>query len=834
MANGNGTKYRHFILSGTAETQAYRSRGGGNRPEIPERNRAQHARKLQGQMNEVRTAAESARQAQQEAGMEESLGIQVEFESFPDIELAFESLARERSGIELQNLRHEDQKTYATVFVPDGKLDHFERLIHNYLIEKRDKNGKPIDNRKLIDTIREIRVASLRSLWTDALETFPTVDEKQFWWEVWLPTRGNQEATAEAFSERVESLGMRVAQGSLMFPERTVLLVQASLEQMQRSMVVLNNIAELRRAKETAEFFDVMPIDEQRAWVDDLLTRTRYPSEEENVPYVCLLDTGVNRGHPLLTPALAAEDLHTVDPAWGVDDTHGHGTQMAGLALTGDLTELLAGSDPVELNHRLESAKLLPHDGANEEDSRHHGYLTKEAVARPEITAPLRHRVFSMAITARDNRDRGKPSAWSAALDSLAADVDGNGANPRLLIVSAGNVDDLNAWSRYPHSNDSDEIHDPAQAWNALTVGAYTNLARITDSDATGYTPIAPAGGLSPYSTTSLTWQKHWPLKPDVVFEGGNVAKDSLSASWMRSLSLLTTDHESTSRIFTTARATSAATALASRFAAQIMAVYPNLRPETLRALIVHSAEWTTGMKRTFMPAHGNWSKNDYLRLVRRCGFGVPDLDRALWTVANSLTMVIEESLQPFKQGMSSEAVFRDMHFHHLPWPIDILEGLGETEVEMRVTLSYFIEPNPSQRGVNSRYRYGSHGLRFDVKRPLETTSSFRRRVNAAAEAADNGSSQTDYDSPWLIGVQGRHRGSIHGDIWRGTAADLASQGVIAVYPAAGWWKTRTKLERFDQSARYSLVVSIRSPEVKVDLYAAVANQVTAEVHVEI
>ena len=785
-------------------------------------------------MNEVRTAAESARQAQQEAGMEESLGIQVEFESFPDIELAFESLARERSGIELQNLRHEDQKTYATVFVPDGKLDHFERLIHNYLIEKRDKNGKPIDNRKLIDTIREIRVASLRSLWTDALETFPTVDEKQFWWEVWLPTRGNQEATAEAFSERVESLGMRVAQGSLMFPERTVLLVQASLEQMQRSMVVLNNIAELRRAKETAEFFDVMPIDEQRAWVDDLLTRTRYPSEEENVPYVCLLDTGVNRGHPLLTPALAAEDLHTVDPAWGVDDTHGHGTQMAGLALTGDLTELLTGSDPVELNHRLESAKLLPHDGANEEDSRHHGYLTKEAVARPEITAPLRHRVFSMAITARDNRDRGKPSAWSAALDSLAADVDGYGAYPRLLIVSAGNVDDLNAWSRYPHSNDSDGLHDPAQAWNALTVGAYTNLDQIDGTDTIGYTPVAPAGGLSPFSTTSLIWKPYWPLKPDVVFEGGNAAQDSLGAVSMPSLSLLTTDHQPTSRIFTTARATSAATALASRFAAQIMAVYPNLRPETLRALIVHSAEWTTGMKRTFMPAHGNWSKNDYLRLVRRCGFGVPDLDRALWTVANSLTMVIEESLQPFKQGMSSEAVFRDMHFHHLPWPIDILEGLGETEVEMRVTLSYFIEPNPSQRGVNSRYRYGSHGLRFDVKRPLETTSSFRRRVNAAAEAADNGSSQTDYDSPWLIGVQGRHRGSIHGDIWRGTAADLASQGVIAVYPAAGWWKTRTKLERFDQSARYSLVVSIRSPEVKVDLYAAVANQVAPEIQVEI
>ena len=55
------------------------------------------------------------------------------------------------------------------------------------------------------------------------------------------------------------------------------------------------------------------------------------------------------------------------------------------------------------------------------------------------------------------------------------------------------------------------------------------------------------------------------------------------------------------------------------------------------------------------------------------------------------------------------------MHLHDLPWPRDVLEDLGETPVEMRVTLSYFIEPNPSRRGHRSRYRYESHGLRFDV-----------------------------------------------------------------------------------------------------------------------
>ena len=439
-----------------------------------------------------------------------------------------------------------------------------------------------------------------------------------------------------------------------------------------------------------------------------------------------------------------------------------------------------------------------------------------------------------MAITARDNRDRGKPSAWSATLDSLAADVGGYGEHPRLLVVSAGNVRNAGAWANYPDSNDTDEIHDPGQAWNVLTVGAYTNLARITETDAMGYTSIAPAGGLSPFSTTSLTWQRHWPLKPDVVFEGGNVANSPLGAIPMPSLSLLTTNHQSTNRLFTTAHATSSAAALASRFAAQIMAGYPDLWPETIRALIVHSAEWTDTMMGTFMPAHRDWLKSDYLKIVRRCGFGVPDLERALWSVANSLTMVVQGSLQPFKREGSKDPVTRDMHLHGLPWPSDVLESLGETEVEMRVTLSYFIEPNPSQRGVNSKYRYPSHGLRFDVRRPTETTRAFLSRINAAARDEEAGTFHSSGDDPrWLIGPRNRHKGSLHGDIWRGSAAELATRGVIGVYPAAGWWKTRHKLERFNQLARYALIVSIKAPEVDVDLYTPVANQVAAEVQVE-
>ena len=812
-------RYRHFILEDVTETEDYVSpQQRGSRPNIPERNRVKHGAFLQRQIADIR---------QKTAEGLEGLGLQLEFESFPGIELAFESLTRERSGIELLNVRREGNLIRATVFVPEGKLKHFEDLIRDYLAEKRDRIGRARDNRRLLDAIQHIRSATIKALWTDT-RVFPTQPNDEFWWEVWIriPFRQEWHEAVSSFRECAEASDIVVARGHVVFPERCVLLVKSSVIQMQTSMLFLNHIAELRRAKDTAEFFDSMTISEQQEWLDDLLNRTSFVNEAQRVPYVCLLDTGVNRGHPLLASAIAPDDIHTVDPNWGTNDSNGHGTEMAGLALMGDLKDAISDSQMMRVEHRLESVKLLPKDGATGTDPDHHGYLTREAAARAEITAPFRRRVLGIAVTTRDNRDRGTPSAWSATLDALASDVSGQAGTPRLIVVSAGNTDPI-GWLDYPNSNDTDAIHDPAQAWNVLTVGAYTDLVHMTEPDATRYVAIAPVGGLSPFSTTSLTWHRELPLKPDIVLEGGNSARDSLGPVQMPSLSLLTTHSRPAEKLFSTTNATSAATALASRMAAQIMVEYPEFWPETTRALIVHSAEWTDAMKRTYLPP--NPAKRDYQNLLRRCGFGVPDVTRALWTARNSLTMVLQNSLTPFKKEKGKAPSNREMHVHQLPWPQDVLEELGETTVEMRVTLSYFIQPNPSRRG-RSRYRYESHGLRFEVKRPFESLGAFQARINAAARSGNAGSGSTEDDPFWLIGKQGRNRGSLHGDIWRGSAADLASRGCMAVYPSVGWWRSRPGLKQHNRVARYSLVVSIRGPETDVDLYAEVANQIAVEI----
>ena len=90
-----------------------------------------------------------------------------------------------------------------------------------------------------------------------------------------------------------------------------------------------------------------------------------------------------------------------------------------------------------------------------------------------------------MAVTATDTIDRGRPSSWSGRLDQLTSGVDDN--NKRLFIVCAGNVTDKDIASRYPDAQLSDSIHDPAQSWNALTVGAYTEIDKIKDKSLQGF-----------------------------------------------------------------------------------------------------------------------------------------------------------------------------------------------------------------------------------------------------------------------------------------------------------------------------------------------------------
>ena len=84
-----------------------------------------------------------------------------------------------------------------------------------------------------------------------------------------------------------------------------------------------------------------MAVDEQQQWLDTMLAHAQFPDTGDEIPRICLLDSGVNRG-TLLAPLLDEPDMHTVEPVWGTDDTANHGTGLAGLAAFGDITVLIS------------------------------------------------------------------------------------------------------------------------------------------------------------------------------------------------------------------------------------------------------------------------------------------------------------------------------------------------------------------------------------------------------------------------------------------------------------------------------------------------------------
>ena len=303
----------------------------------------------------------------------------------------------------------------------------------------------------------------------------------------------------------IARLGARPAEREqrLYFPEHVVLPVLADRATIELMLFARLSIVELRRASDSPAFFlDDIDRDEQRDVCEELSERAEWPGMD--VPAVCLLDTGVNRAHILIEPALAEADMAAVRAEWGVaDSAHGHGTGMAGLALFGDLAPHLAGVDVPSLGHRLESVKILPPDGFEPTEERLYGAYTKQAVALPETERPDRRRVYCLAVTNED-RTGNRPTTWSAAIDQEAAGVTevGERVPPRLFVVSAGNAPNEITRDRIADP-DTLEIEDPAQAWNAITVGGYTDRINIQEPEFKDYSPYAMAGDISPYTRTS-------------------------------------------------------------------------------------------------------------------------------------------------------------------------------------------------------------------------------------------------------------------------------------------------------------------------------------------
>lgn len=744
--------------------------------------------------------------------------VVLEFQGESQYDLVTKSLETPTQGLTLLNVREDEakHKLYATVRVEDEKaLEKLERKIESYRTQTTPK-GNP-KNRPLVETISDISLARLRAFWTDRDDLFPQEGSQKIWWEIWLL---DEQGAVEKLRGKTQLLNINASDRELRLVDRMIVLVEASATELESLLERCHEVSEVRRAIEIAPFFSLQSdfIYDQLEQIGDIVSGSNY----SNV-FITILDTGVNRGHILLSPFIQTTDILTCNIAWNTNDHHGHGTEMAGISLYGDLSPLLSSPQAVTVEHALESVKILAPQGQTPTPPDLYGAVTIQAAAIANNHDGDRRRMFCMPVTDRLTIDRGKPSSWSAAVDEICFGK--HTGKPQLFLISAGNMQQPGR--NYIDDNIAESIHDPGQAWNAITVGAYTEKQTIVEAAFSGWEPVAQEGMLCPSSTTSNVWINSWPLKPEIVFEGGNMAATpGVEHDFDSGLSLITTGHQG-NRPLTETGETSAAVAQAGRFAAMLQATNPNMWPETVRALMVHSASWTPAMLNICPGFPDDCSKtgtNSIRTLIRSYGYGVPDLTKARYSATDSLTMIIEQEFEPYIEKEDGKQA-RQINYHVLPWPLQALQDIGNDNVQFRVTLSYFIEPNPARRDRQPKHLYRSFGLRFAVKSPLETRVNFKRRLNGAREDGEVPEYASDAKH-WLIGDQ-RWSGSIHSDIWSGTGVELAECGLLAVYPVNGWWKDKfDRLPEEHRRVRYSLVLSIQTPRQDIDIYTPVLNEI--------
>jgi hypothetical protein len=818
----------HIVLTNAPESIQFTSKSSrGPKPNYPERDRISHGEWLQNRFEQIWQDSVNITEVRRAASVPSRNGVYVEFAGQPGGPLKTQSLEDTRSGIRLLNIREKEVNgqnvNLATVYIPSEKRRVFLKKFREYT---QSETPKP-KNHDLVAGIEQMRKALLDSFWVDPFETLPR--EAPMWCEIWLrlDEPGNSGTLLENFFAICELLDINYKNQHIGFPERLVTIAQANQQQLGELIESFDFIAEIRKAQEPETFWTSQYNAEQADWVEDLLSRLQI-NEGSNV-CITVLDTGVNNGHPLLNPVLADKDCHTVMPEWNANDRRGHGTLMAGICTYGNLKSALQSRNPIELISRLESVKILPNEGENDPDL--YGFITSQGVSLAEIQNPQANRIICLAVTSPIQTDKGRPSSWSAAIDAISSGASDD--QKRLFIISAGNIRNPECLIQYPTSNQKISIESPAQSWNALTVGAYTMKSLVDGAEYDGYELMASPGSLSPFSTTSLTWEsKIWPNKPDVVFEGGNLLRNqSGQIEPSDDLAELTTFHQIVRRHFSTIDGTSLATAKASWMAANIQFYYPNFWPETIRGLIVHSAEWPDEMLKQFKIT----GKADIARILRIAGYGVPNLKKAIHCASNSLTLIAQSSIRPFKKEDNAYKT-NEMHLYRLPWPKQDLLDLGAVQVKLRITLSFFIEPGPGEIGWKNRYRYASHGLRFDMNNTDETERDFIRRLTKVTNTDEDEliGGGTSGNERWTIGKNKRNQGSLHSDIWIGNAADLAACNIIGIYPIIGWWRERHNQGCFNKQTRYSLIVSLEVPDEKIDIYTTVRNMVAIPVEIQV
>jgi hypothetical protein len=799
-----------FLRGRITRLERFRSpQAGGGKLHLPLRDAAQHREILIRDLDLVLAAVEQ--RSSVDAELKRAVVAVIPAEGH---ELDDNSLGDKRT--DLRVVSTDPDTGVVLIDAGDPSLTALRRKLDQYVDPlKINKTTHLPKNAKSLAPIDHIVVAGQSELAGQRLLAAKDISKEQrLWFEVGCRGGTTHPAETEESRRQIRRALPSSGPGLLEFVavEQTIFFLRASLDDLRRLVQATDCVYEFDLAAPSTRdwlYSNIQPVRDVTAF-----GLSAPPAE---APAVAILDTGIATAHPLLSAAIRrAVSVLPADASPEDGHEHGHGTGMAGVALYGgDLGDALDAGG-FDATCWIESARILhrPHSGTGSEENREFWPgITRDAVLgleREEETD--RPRAFALAVSA-ELGDRPFSTSWSHSVDQLAHN-DGKG---RLICVAAGNANasDPELIRGYPSLNLAAHLHDPAQAMNAITVGAFTEKQELPkETIYLACAPVAPRGGISPYTRAGAV--RGALNKPDIVMEGGNVAFDgSLPSAFVETLSTLTTHRDFLKKPLGLICMTSEAVARAARLAAEIWSVEPGLRPETIRGLIVHSATWTAEMEHQFPNIDER---------IAICGLGVPDREFALGCARDRATVLIEDLLANVAVNTDGSSA-RVVKFFALPTPDTLADLDPGVEVELRVTLSYLAEPLTFRQRTSPGL-----DLRWEMQGSAESPTQFFKRINMNARSPKETIDSRGF--PWSIGPRRRSKGTVQSDRYRGSPSLFAGQKYIAVLPVLGWWDRRPEYRLKEQ--RFSLIVTLQAEGSEIYSAIAMGIEVVSEVSVTV
>lgn len=529
------------------------------------------------------------------------------------------------------------------------------------------------------------------------------------------------------------------------------------------------------------------------------------PSPPADAPRLCVIDSGLERGHPMLGPAVG--DTSAIPASIGTSlDRAGHGTRVAGVALYGDMAEgIQSGHFTPEL--MLFSVRVTNDDGHFDDETLLVNQI-REAVTQMHEGYGCRLFNMSLGDPATIFTDNSYPTHWATILDELAREKD------IVIVVSAGNhhpvadTNDPDALVRnYPSYlfDDTARLIDPAMAVNVLTVGslAHNHASYRTEQHPNdpAYIPIAQVNQPSPFTRRGPGVEGA--IKPDLCDYGGNLVYDGRMRRVIlndQGAGIVSIHHEfGQGRLFAFDAGSSYAAPRVAHQAARILGQYPQASANLVRALLIASAEIPTETKECL----GFQSNEEKNRLLQLCGYGKAELERALFSAPNCVTLFREETLE-----------IDHFHLYEIPIPDEFKQLKGIR----RISATLAFDP-PVRR---TRRDYIGNRMSFKLIRG-KTADEIVANYHGLSETGNQFTAATTTNTLWP-NYETRHSGTVQKgtlEIRSRSALDYDSPFYLVVW-AEGRWAVREYATQ-----NYAVVVTLEFEEqATVNLYETMRVQV--------